>query len=173
MERKRKLPARAARVESANKKRTSTPPEQRLQAPAPTLPPPQPVQESLPQSIAPGKPLPTVDTPQPENLSDETFQSVAERLAIYLSPAVQLTPPTSAIHSSMILLHKLTFLAQWCFIRISTSVPAEMAERGYLREILDETNEEKGSSRSSSQQPAERFDDENWTCYDFRRSAYL
>lgn len=80
MERKRKLPARAARVESASKKRTSTPPERRTQTPTPTLPPVQPVvEESLPLSIAPGKPLPTVDSPQLENLSAKEFQTIPER----------------------------------------------------------------------------------------------
>lgn len=79
MERKRKLPARAARVEQVSKKRTSTPPEQRTQTPTPSLPPAQPVIEQiLPQSIAPGKPLPTVDSPQPENLSANEFQTIPE-----------------------------------------------------------------------------------------------
>ncbi|KUJ23890.1 uncharacterized protein LY89DRAFT_703192 [Mollisia scopiformis] len=79
MERKRKLPARAARVESASKKRSSTPPQQPAQTQIPTLPPTQPlVQEILPQSIAPGKPLPTIDSPQPENLPEDTFQTIAE-----------------------------------------------------------------------------------------------
>ncbi|KAE8449444.1 hypothetical protein EG329_008052 [Mollisiaceae sp. DMI_Dod_QoI] len=78
MERKRKLPARAARVESVSKKRTSTPPEHRNQTPTP-LPPAQPiVQEPLPQRIAPGKPLPTLDSPQPENLSANEFQTIPE-----------------------------------------------------------------------------------------------
>jgi hypothetical protein len=78
MERKRKLPARAARVENVSKKRTSTPPEQRTQTPTPTLPPPV-VEESLPKSIAPGKALPTVNEPQPENLPSKEFQSISER----------------------------------------------------------------------------------------------
>lgn len=78
MERKRKLPARAARVEGVSKKRTSTPPEHRIQTPTPPVPPPI-VEESLPKSIMPGKPLPTVDEPQPENLPSKDFQSVSER----------------------------------------------------------------------------------------------
>ncbi|KAH7327006.1 hypothetical protein BKA65DRAFT_61006 [Rhexocercosporidium sp. MPI-PUGE-AT-0058] len=83
MERKRKLPARAARVESVSKKRTSTPPDQRTQTPTPPAPPPQPavpapVEESLPRSIAPGKPLPTVEAPQPENLPSSQFQTIPE-----------------------------------------------------------------------------------------------
>jgi len=80
MERKRKLPARAARVESVSKKRTSTPPEQRIQTPTPPAPPPPPpVEETLPRSIAPGKPLPTVEEPQPENLPASQFQTIPER----------------------------------------------------------------------------------------------
>jgi hypothetical protein len=78
MERKRKLPARAARVEAVSKKRTSTPPEQRTQTPTPTAPPPV-VEESLPKSLVPGKPLPTLDAPQPENLSSKEYQSISER----------------------------------------------------------------------------------------------
>lgn len=78
MERKRKLPARAARVEAVSKKRTSTPPEQRLQTPTPPAPPP-PVEETLPRSIAPGKPLPTVEDPQPDNLPASQYQTVTER----------------------------------------------------------------------------------------------
>jgi len=81
MERKRKLPARAARVESASKKRTSTPPEQRNQTPPTPAAPPPAVEESLPKSITAGKPLPTLDEPQPENLSLKEFQSISERCA--------------------------------------------------------------------------------------------
>ena len=78
-ERKRKLPARAARVESVSKKRTSTPPEPRVQT-QPTPPPPAPiVEEALPKSITNGKPLPTVDKPQPEDLPAKEFQTIAER----------------------------------------------------------------------------------------------
>ncbi|TAQ90822.1 hypothetical protein B7494_g853 [Chlorociboria aeruginascens] len=74
MERKRKLPSRASRGEPASKKRTSTPPEHS------PLPPPPPVviEETLPKSITAGKPLPTVDSPQPENLSSKDFQSIPE-----------------------------------------------------------------------------------------------
>ncbi|KAK4445533.1 hypothetical protein QBC34DRAFT_162877 [Podospora aff. communis PSN243] len=90
MERKRKLPARAAaRVEQASKKRmsrssavTSTP----QKSPTPeTAPEPEPepaaveeVPPPLPKSIAAGKPLPTVDSPQPEDLSAKDYQSVSE-----------------------------------------------------------------------------------------------
>ncbi|PMD31437.1 hypothetical protein L207DRAFT_536920 [Hyaloscypha variabilis F] len=77
MERKRKLPARAARVESVSKKRMSTPPEQRTQTPTPSAPSPLP-EEVLPKSIAPGKALPTVNEPQPENLPSKEFQSISE-----------------------------------------------------------------------------------------------
>lgn len=76
MERKRKLPARATRSEHVSKKRTSTPPEQRTQTPTPA---PQVVPESLPTSIAPSRPLPTIEEPQPENLSNRDFQTISER----------------------------------------------------------------------------------------------
>lgn len=98
MERKRKLPARAAaRIEQAAKKgRTSTPDthrsatpasavngtpvpdeqtdsqEQQQQQPAPPPPP-------LPTSIQPGKPLPTVENAQPDELPTREFQSIQER----------------------------------------------------------------------------------------------
>ncbi|TVY28013.1 hypothetical protein LHYA1_G005174 [Lachnellula hyalina] len=78
MERKRKLPARGARAEPASKKRapSDTPDEPRqTSTPIPT-PPVQ--EESLPKSIAPGKPLPTLEVPQPENLSSKEFQTVSE-----------------------------------------------------------------------------------------------
>ncbi|KZL73136.1 hypothetical protein CT0861_11126 [Colletotrichum tofieldiae] len=79
MERKRKLPARAsARVEHVAKKRTVTPPEPRSVTPVPApveepLPPP-----SLPKSIQAGKPLPTVEEPQPDDLPAREYQSYQE-----------------------------------------------------------------------------------------------
>lgn len=75
-ERKRKLPARAARVEQVSKKRTSTPPEPRIQTPPPPV---SVVEEALPKSIANGKPLPTVNDAQPDNLPAREFQTISER----------------------------------------------------------------------------------------------
>ncbi|KAI1632394.1 hypothetical protein F4809DRAFT_628068 [Biscogniauxia mediterranea] len=80
MERKRKLPARAAaRYEHVSKKRIATPPEP---SPAPTsAPPPEPVAEEpqpLPKSIQAGNPLPTVENPQPEDLPSKDYQSIQE-----------------------------------------------------------------------------------------------
>ena len=73
--RKRKLPARATRQsEAPSKRRISTPPEPRAQ---PT-PPPQP-EDTLPTSIVASKPLPTVDEPQPDNLSNTEYQTISER----------------------------------------------------------------------------------------------
>ncbi|RYC95118.1 hypothetical protein BFJ63_vAg2181 [Fusarium oxysporum f. sp. narcissi] len=85
MERKRKLPARAAaRGENAAKKRNVTPrersatpaapPPEPEPAPEPEEPPPPP----LPKSIQAGKPLPTVEVAQPEELSSKEYQSVGE-----------------------------------------------------------------------------------------------
>jgi hypothetical protein len=99
MERKRKLPARAAaRVEHISKKRTVTPPDNRSLTPAPAppveeqLPPPPP----LPRSIQPGKPLPTVEDAQPEDLPMTDFQSFQER---YVVAVALLRPrrPTSPV----------------------------------------------------------------------------
>ncbi|KAH6623199.1 hypothetical protein F5144DRAFT_518079 [Chaetomium tenue] len=86
MERKRKLPARAAaRAEEAAKRRTMTPPKRSATpAPAPAPEPePEPVPivdiaPPLPKSITAGKPLPTVDSPQPDDLSRSDFQTVTE-----------------------------------------------------------------------------------------------
>ncbi|KAL2268423.1 hypothetical protein VTJ83DRAFT_3269 [Remersonia thermophila] len=84
MEKKRKLPPRAAaRAEQAAKRRTMTPPH-RSETPAPSPAPdpvPTPVEDApppLPTSVVPGKPLPTVDSPQPDDLSTAEFQSVTE-----------------------------------------------------------------------------------------------
>ncbi|KAI6782285.1 uncharacterized protein J7T54_008371 [Emericellopsis cladophorae] len=79
MERKRKLPARAAaRVESEAKRRQSTPREKSEEpTPAPVVEEP-PTQPSLPRSIQPGKPLPTVEDAQPDDLSIKEYQSISE-----------------------------------------------------------------------------------------------
>jgi hypothetical protein len=74
MDRKRKLPARASARVGVSKKRASTPPEP---SPAPTPAPV--VEEGLPNSLVAGKPLPAVGEPQPEDLPNSKFQSVAER----------------------------------------------------------------------------------------------
>jgi hypothetical protein len=88
MERKRKLPARAAaRQESVAKKRNVTPTTDKEKTPTTaTATPPEPVIEEappppapLPKSIQPGKPLPTVEEPQPENLPSKDFQTIQER----------------------------------------------------------------------------------------------
>ncbi|KAI1125290.1 hypothetical protein F5Y10DRAFT_247336 [Nemania abortiva] len=93
MERKRKLPARAAaRVEHVSKKRNSTPPDaSTTSAPSSALTSPQPAESvaqeppppssasaALPKSLTPGHPLPTVEKPQPDDLSQKDFQSVQE-----------------------------------------------------------------------------------------------
>ncbi|KAL1837169.1 hypothetical protein VTJ49DRAFT_4179 [Mycothermus thermophilus] len=84
MEKKRKLPPRAAaRAEQAAKRRTMTPPqpsETPVSTPAPE-PEPMPVEQTpppLPTSVVPGKPLPIVDSPQPDDLSTTEFQTVTE-----------------------------------------------------------------------------------------------
>ncbi|KAL7939712.1 hypothetical protein V8C35DRAFT_287426 [Trichoderma chlorosporum] len=88
MEKKRKLPARtSARVENANKRRNMTPRAERSVTPAPP-PPPEPVKEPspspppppppLPTSIQPGKPLPTIEKAQPDDLSAKEYQSISE-----------------------------------------------------------------------------------------------
>lgn len=85
MERKRKLPARAAaRGDHAAKKRNVTPRERSATPAAPPAPPPAPEPEEpppppLPKSIQAGKPLPTVEVAQPEDLSSKDYQSVGER----------------------------------------------------------------------------------------------
>ncbi|KAK4121922.1 hypothetical protein N657DRAFT_576647 [Parathielavia appendiculata] len=85
MEKKRKLPARAAaRAEQAAKRRTMTPPQRSVTpaapaaAPEPETAPVEDVPPPLPKSITTGKPLPTVDSPQPDDLSNSDFQTVSE-----------------------------------------------------------------------------------------------
>lgn len=82
MEKKRKLPARAAaRVEQASKRRQSTPRE-RSPSPPPPAPSPsvdEPPPAPLPKSVQPGKPLPTVEDAQGDGLSTKEYQSIGER----------------------------------------------------------------------------------------------
>ncbi|KAK4172956.1 hypothetical protein QBC36DRAFT_304045 [Triangularia setosa] len=88
MEKKRKLPARAAaRVEQAAKRRhTDSTPKSVSKSATPTpapAPEPEPipvedVPTTLPKSISAGKPLPTVDSPQPNDLSNKDYQTVTE-----------------------------------------------------------------------------------------------
>ncbi|KAK2590832.1 hypothetical protein QQS21_011469 [Conoideocrella luteorostrata] len=87
MERKRRLPPRAAaRQEQAAKRRNVTP-RGRSSTPAvveppprePTPPPPPPTPPPpLPKSIEVGKPLPTVEEPQAADLSSKEYQSLTE-----------------------------------------------------------------------------------------------
>lgn len=132
MERKRKLPARAARVEGVSKKRTSTPPESQNQ-PSPTPAPAPIVEEPLPRSISAGKPLPTLDAPQPEDLPAKEYQSVSERSVLPISD-------TSLRDVSSCRSPELTLVLQWSTSRITTSISSEMAQRRHIREILDEAN---------------------------------
>ncbi|KAL7620580.1 hypothetical protein AAE478_009575 [Parahypoxylon ruwenzoriense] len=84
MERKRKLPARAAaRVDHVSKKRTSTPPERSLTPAPPPASTPAPADNApeelpLPKSIQAGNPLPTVEHPQADDLSSRDYQSIQE-----------------------------------------------------------------------------------------------
>jgi hypothetical protein len=63
-------------------------PPQRSATPAPAPEPePTPVEDippPLPKSITAGKPLPTVDSPQPDHLSSIDFQTVTERCASFI-----------------------------------------------------------------------------------------
>ncbi|KAF3069632.1 hypothetical protein GL218_07966 [Daldinia childiae] len=84
MERKRKLPARAAaRVEHVSKKRTATPPERSVtpvpaSASTPISTEIVPEDPPLPKSIQAGNPLPTVEHPQPDDLLSKDYQSIQE-----------------------------------------------------------------------------------------------
>ncbi|KAI1259975.1 hypothetical protein F5Y18DRAFT_284095 [Xylariaceae sp. FL1019] len=89
MERKRKLPARAAaRNESASKRRNITPDSSvatPASAPKSASPPPSdpPAREPsppapLPTAIQPGQPLPTVEKPQQDDLYSKDYQSIQE-----------------------------------------------------------------------------------------------
>jgi len=84
---KRKMPARAAaRGEQAAKRRNITPsPAQNSKSSTPTpAPEPEPaaVEDApppLPKSVTAGKPLPTVNSPQPDDLPSKDYQTVTER----------------------------------------------------------------------------------------------
>ncbi|KAK8064489.1 hypothetical protein PG994_007127 [Apiospora phragmitis] len=82
MDRKRKMPPRAAaRVEHLAKKRTATPPEKSVTpTPAPPTPVPEPIVEEvpLPKSVQTGNSLPTVEKAQADDLSNKSYQSVQE-----------------------------------------------------------------------------------------------
>ncbi|KAI0158156.1 hypothetical protein GGR57DRAFT_459226 [Xylariaceae sp. FL1272] len=88
MERKRKLPARAAaRNESASKRRNITPDSSvatPASAPKSASPPSDPPAREpsppapLPTAIQSGQPLPTVEKPQQDDLSSKDYQSVQE-----------------------------------------------------------------------------------------------
>jgi hypothetical protein len=84
MAEKRKLPPRAGR-EPAAKRRVSeavTPQSSKKKIPTPrvpTPPPPEPVEAPLPAKVRDGEPLPITGVPQPANLSDQEYQSIAER----------------------------------------------------------------------------------------------
>lgn len=84
MAEKRKQPPRAGRepaakkrvseaATSANKKKEKAP------TPKPPTPPPEPVEAPLPTIIREGDPLPVRKVRQPIDLSDEDYQSIAER----------------------------------------------------------------------------------------------
>ncbi|KAI0390606.1 hypothetical protein F5Y17DRAFT_51966 [Xylariaceae sp. FL0594] len=90
MERKRKLPARAAaRGESASKKHNISTSPENSGTPAPHGEATEPAADdsslittnmaaALPTSVQPGQPLPTVERPQPDDLTMRDFQSVQE-----------------------------------------------------------------------------------------------
>ncbi|KAM0669808.1 hypothetical protein ACQRIU_000203 [Beauveria bassiana] len=87
MERKRKLPARAAaRAEQLAKRRNASA-RDRTKTPTPPPPPPEPIVEPspptpprppLPTSVESGKPLPTIEVAQSHDLSPEEYQSISE-----------------------------------------------------------------------------------------------
>ena len=135
MEKKRKLPARAAaRADHVSKKRNLTPPEPRSATPtSATGPEPEPETEPtpvadlpppLPKSIQAGKPLPTVETAQAEDLPTKDFQSVSER---FVSPRRSTrpdfgTPPASPYQPTRVILTA----QQWCPRRITHPITSEM-----------------------------------------------
>lgn len=90
MAEKRKLPPRAGR-EPAAKRRVSeaaTPQSSKKKVPtprAPTPPPPPGSETPLPVKVRDGEPLPITSVPQPANLSDQEYQSVAERFDLALT----------------------------------------------------------------------------------------
>ena len=83
MAEKRKFPARDRR-ESAAKRRVSeiTPQPHKKKAPTPHAPSPELVDAPLPTKVKDGDPLPIFRMRQPVSLSDNEYQSIAERFGI-------------------------------------------------------------------------------------------
>ena len=126
MERKRKLPARAAaRVEHIAKKRTATPPERSVtpvSATTPTSQPPPDAPAQLPRSVQSGVPLPTVEDAQAEDLSLREYQNIQERydqvppLGLPFSRhTTDQTPPPSGVLSESLQRSRQRWIAEGVF----------------------------------------------------------
>ncbi|KAJ5096070.1 hypothetical protein NUU61_005426 [Penicillium alfredii] len=91
MAEKRKLPPRAGREPAAKKRvsEASTPQPQKKKAPTPRAPspPPPPVDAPLPAKIRDGEGLPIIRARQPTVLSDQEYQSIAERFDHHIHAA--------------------------------------------------------------------------------------
>lgn len=145
------MPARAAaaRVEQVAKKgRTATPPDHQhyhrsatpssalngTPAPEENEEPQKPAAPPLPTSIQPGKPLPTVEDPQPEDLPPKDYQSLQERYGM-ANPIslIHFTTLHPALPCLLPLLHLLTTANDVC----CSGVLAESLSRSRQRWISD------------------------------------
>lgn len=173
MERKRKLPARAAARAEQLAKRRNPSTRSRTKTPTPPPPPPEPVIEEptptpppapLPTSVEPGKPLPTIEVAQPHDLSPEDYQSISERFVRVMAEN------TTANSFSRRLLT--CFLPQRRAGRVTRTITTAMDQRRLVREVLDETAQEKGRPHRGSKEPPERFHDQNRQCYNYHRTTH-
>lgn len=153
MAEKRKLPPRAGR-EPAAKRRVSaaaTPQSSKKKAPTPrvpTPPPPEPVEAPLPAKVRDGEPLPITSAPQPANLSDQEYQSVAERYDLaFAAKAYRAT--------------NIYFYSQRRTFGIFGAIKKEVAERRRPRPILHEAEEDE-TRTDCAEQPTEGVDVEAW-----------
>ena len=129
---KRRLSTRN-RGEPPLKKRTLSPPVTPRAPPPPTAPsqPPEPVEEGLPFRLKDPRLLPTLPEPQDLDLSDQEYQTIAERSAL------PLPLPFSLIDQS-----------QWCLGSVYRAVTAAMAQGRRLRALLGKAFQEENHVRS-------------------------
>ncbi len=145
MERKRKLPARAAARAEQLAKRRNPSARGRTKTPTPPPPPPEPVVEEspptpprppLPISLEPGKPLPTVEVAQSQGLSPEEYQSISERFVHAIA-----TTNASSLFRNRVLTR---FLPQRRASRVARAIETAMDQRRAFRKVLGKTAQEKG-----------------------------
>lgn len=189
MERKRKVPARAAARASehpAKKGRTTTPPDhQNLRSATPSSAlnstpapdeneqPQKPAAPPLPTSLQPGKPLPTVEDAQPEDLPSKEYQSLQERYEPTQPNSSSSAFPKRPYSWATLADHNNRCLLQWCPGRVTRPITSKMDQRRSFREILDETDKEEGRCTGRRQKPPQRQHGQGRPGHHLPRTALL